>query len=75
MNWKDIFEFTPSQASLAKRILGIVLILIGLVALVTPLTPGSWLIFFGFGIWGIRLTFWDKWKEKWNNRKSKGTPK
>lgn len=32
-----------------------VLILIGFLALITPLTPGSWLIFIGLGMIGIRL--------------------
>ncbi len=43
-----------------KKGLGVLLILIGLVALVTPFTPGSWLVFVGLGFFGIRLAFWDK---------------
>ena len=38
-----------------KIILGIVLILIGLFALLTPLTPGSWLALIGLEILGIRI--------------------
>lgn len=42
-----------------KRILrtaaGILLILIGLAALLTPLTPGSWLVPIGLEILGLRL--------------------
>ncbi|MBP8303674.1 MAG: hypothetical protein KBE04_06075 [Phycisphaerae bacterium] len=42
-----------------KRVLrtaaGILLILIGLVALLTPLTPGSWLVPIGLELLGLRL--------------------
>jgi hypothetical protein len=40
------------QNSAIKKIIGIALIIIGLAALVTPLTPGSWLIFRWLG------TYW-----------------
>jgi hypothetical protein len=38
-----------------KIILGIFLILIGVLALLTPLTPGSWLALIGLEILGLRL--------------------
>jgi hypothetical protein len=38
-----------------KIILGILLILIGVLALLTPLTPGSWLALIGLEILGIRI--------------------
>ncbi|MBM3257327.1 MAG: hypothetical protein FJY98_03310 [Candidatus Liptonbacteria bacterium] len=38
-----------------KFIIGIVLILVGFVALVTPLTPGSWLALVGLELVGIRV--------------------
>ncbi len=38
-----------------KMVSGIILIIIGFVALVTPLTPGSWLIIFGLELIGVRL--------------------
>ena len=42
---------------------GIILIAIGFLALVTPLTPGAWLMFIGLELIGVRLTLWDKIKE------------
>lgn len=45
-----------------KKILGVIFILIGLLALVTPLTPGSWLFLVGVQLLGIRLALWDKIK-------------
>jgi len=50
--------------STAKKILGFVLLLAGLFALATPLTPGSWLIFIGLELLGIRLLFIERIK-KW----------
>jgi uncharacterized protein YqgC (DUF456 family) len=46
----------------AKKTIGILLIVIGLLALVTPFTPGSWLIFVGLELFGFRMLFWDKIK-------------
>ena len=45
-----------------RRVVGIVLIGVGLAALVTPLTPGSWLIFVGAELLGIELIFWKRIK-------------
>ena len=56
-NWvKRISAKSPK----AKKITGSVLILIGFLALITPLTPGSWLIFVGLGLLGVQLTAWEK---------------
>lgn len=38
-----------------KKTVGILLIIIGIAALITPLTPGSWLIFVGLELLGWRL--------------------
>jgi len=38
-----------------KIVLGVVLILVGVLALLTPLTPGSWLALIGLEILGLRL--------------------
>lgn len=45
-----------------KKIIGVVLIIIGLLALLTPLTPGSWLAIIGLEFLGIRLSAWHKIK-------------
>lgn len=52
-----------------KKVIGIVLIILGIVSLITPLTPGSWLIFIGLEFIGVRISFWDKIKEKLKNMK------
>lgn len=50
--------------SALKKLIGVLLILLGLLALVTPLTPGAWLIFVGLEILGVRLLFWTKLKDR-----------
>jgi len=38
-----------------KKITGVLLIFIGFIALVTPLTPGAWLMFVGLGLLGVSI--------------------
>jgi hypothetical protein len=40
--------------SIIKKTIGVILIIIGLIALFTPLTPGSWLALIGLELLGIR---------------------
>jgi len=47
-----------------KKILGVFLIIIGVLALVTPFTPGSWLIFVGLGLFGSRIILMDEKTKK-----------
>ena len=49
-----------------KRIGGVLLIIIGFIALVTPFTPGAWLMFVGLELIGVRLAIWDKIKARLN---------
>ena len=45
-----------------KKFVGVALIIIGFLALITPLTPGSWLAFVGLELLGVRLSVWEKIK-------------
>lgn len=47
-----------------KKILGIVLIMIGVFAFFTPFTPGSWLFFIGMELLGLRFLFLENFKKK-----------
>lgn len=49
--------------------LGVLLIIIGLAALVTPFTPGSWLVFVGLELLGFRMLFWNKIKARFFTKK------
>jgi len=40
--------------TIIKKVLGVILIIVGLIALFTPLTPGSWLALIGLELLGIR---------------------
>ncbi|MBW8040738.1 MAG: hypothetical protein FVQ85_12140 [Planctomycetes bacterium] len=61
---------------IAKNSLGIICIILGFLALITPLTPGSWLILIGMEILGLkfllkgRLFRWLKGKRKGRFEKS-----
>jgi hypothetical protein len=43
-----------------KKVFGVILIIVGLLALLTPLTPGSWLALIGMELLGIRMFFFKK---------------
>jgi len=44
-----------------KRIIGLIAILVGIVALITPFTPGAaFLIFIGMQLLGVHFVFLDK---------------
>lgn len=63
---KIIKEYIHANPKIKKGI-GVILILIGLVVLITPLTPGSWLAIIGLELLGMRILFFDKfkfWKKK-----------
>jgi uncharacterized protein YqgC (DUF456 family) len=46
--------------STGKKIAGVILIVIGFAALITPFTPGSWLAFVGLELLGFRLAAKDQ---------------
>lgn len=47
-----------------KKMIGVVFVIIGVLAFVTPFTPGSWLIFVGLEFLGFRILFWEKIKAR-----------
>ena len=51
-----------------KKVVGAILIFWGLLALVTPFTPGSWLAFIGLELLGIKLLFLEKIKAKFKEK-------
>ena len=61
-NWKEKYKRISAKYPRAKKVIGVVLIIVGLLALVTPLTPGSWLIFVGLELLGVHLAAWEKLK-------------
>lgn len=63
---KTIKEYIHNRPK-TKKAVGVILILIGFVAFITPLTPGSWLAIIGLELLGVRILFFDKfkfWKRK-----------
>jgi hypothetical protein len=45
---------------IVKKVVGVILVIVGFLALVTPLTPGSWLIPIGLELLGWRMILQDK---------------
>lgn len=58
---KIIKEYFRSRPKL-KKAAGIILVIIGLAAFITPLTPGSWLVIIGLELLGVRMLLSDKLK-------------
>ena len=56
VKYKNYINNNPS----AKKTIGVVLIVLGLLALVTPLTPGSWLALLGLELIGVRFAITDR---------------
>ena len=70
MDLKSFIKKIPNEKSPARKIAGIILIIIGFLALITPFTPGSWLALMGLELLGLGFLIpkrfrkvWDKWKE------------
>ena len=63
---KIIKEYIHNRPRI-KKVIGVILIFVGIAALFTPLTPGSWLAIIGLELLGVRILFFDKfkfWKKK-----------
>lgn len=60
MNWKHF-----------RTIAGVTLILVGLFALFTPLTPGGWLFFVGAELLGIEILSPHKLKEAYEKLRAR----
>jgi len=66
----------------ARKLLGILFIVLGLLALITPFSPGSWLLLVGLEILGLRIVLErkilsflsDKQKQKFKNLVKKIKP-
>ena len=45
-----------------KKVIGVVLIVIGFISIITPFTPVGFLLIIGMELVGIRFLFWEKIK-------------
>ena len=57
---KKVFFENPK----IKKTVGVILVLVGLIALLTPFTPGSWLIFVGLELLGLRFLLLNRMKQR-----------
>jgi uncharacterized membrane protein HdeD (DUF308 family) len=51
-----------------RKAIGVILIVLGVLALITPLTPGSWLALIGMEFLEIRSAFLEKLKERFSKK-------
>jgi hypothetical protein len=70
---KEIFEQIKNK-SVLRIIAGVALVIFGFLIHLIPLVPGSWAIFIGLEILGIRLLVWDKIKA-WYKKREDGQTK
>ncbi len=49
-----------------KKVVGVILILIGLAALITLLTPSSYLVIIGLELLGIRILFFNQFRRRFS---------
>ena len=66
--WSERFAHMDPRL---KFLLGLFLVAVGLFALVTPLTPGSWLGLIGLELLGIRVLTGKTARELWRSLKRK----
>ncbi len=57
---------TKTIKTILKKSIGVVLIILGLLILLTPLTPGSWLALVGLELLGLRILFQKKLSILWH---------
>jgi len=61
---KQYFKKIWAENPKIRKIIGVILVVIGLVSIITPLTPVGFLLLVGLEILGVRVLLWDKLK-KW----------
>lgn len=67
--WERMRDWVRTLDPRLRMLIGILFIALGLLALVTPLTPGSWLVFVGLELIGFRLAIWHNITAWWTGRK------
>lgn len=67
MNLKELLHRRITR----RTTIGVILIFIGFLALITPFTPGSWLLLIGLELCGFRLLLVDKVKMWFKSKKTK----
>jgi len=69
----------PAVKNIIKKTIGVILIIVGLIALVTPFTPGSWLAIIGLQMLGFGFLLENRivraTRKKFENLKRKVGPK
>jgi len=56
-----------------KKVIGVVLIVLGVLVHFIPFVPAGWIILIGLELLGVRLLFWDKIRKSWRERMGAGS--
>lgn len=64
------FGFFRRLGQILKPVLGVLCLIYGIVALVTPFTPASWLIFVGLELLGLTFLLPRGVRERWEKLKA-----
>lgn len=59
---KEYFKSVWRKNPRVRKVIGILLLILGFISIITPLTPFGFLFFVGLEVLGIRLLFWNKVK-------------
>ncbi|OHA91114.1 MAG: hypothetical protein A2665_02885 [Candidatus Zambryskibacteria bacterium RIFCSPHIGHO2_01_FULL_46_30] len=59
---KESLKKVWADNPIVRKTTGVVLVIIGLISIITPLTPVGFLLLLGLEILGIRILVWDKLK-------------
>ena len=68
---KIVKEYSHSKPK-TKKLIGSVIIVLGIIAMILPVVPGAWIVIIGLEIFGVKLIFLDRIKA-WMKKNSSGT--
>ncbi|MDO8471519.1 MAG: hypothetical protein Q7S49_02840 [bacterium] len=64
MKIKESLKKVWTENLKVRKVTGVILVVIGLISIITPLTPVGFLLLVGLEILGIRILVWDKLKSR-----------
>ena len=64
-------EYSHSKPK-TKKLIGSIIIFLGIIAMILPVVPGAWIVIIGLEIFGVKLVFLDRIKV-WMKKNSSGT--
>jgi hypothetical protein len=66
----EMLMMERAKKSKYKKLFGVLFLIYGIIALVTPGIPGAWFIFFGLELFGVRVLWGERIKAWWRSKKN-----